>query len=106
MRGAPRFLLQLQQHFAFLPELLKGIVGTLIGGEEMHDDIPVVDDHPALSGFSLFPPMSIMLVLYRVKGGLRQGIQHPVAGSRAQDEVVRKRGNVPDVEQKDILALL
>lgn len=89
-----------------MPELLKVIVGALVGGKEMHDNIPEVDHHPALPGLSLFPPTFMMLRACCLESRLSEGIQHPIAGPRAQNEEVRERSNVPDVQEQDVFALL
>jgi hypothetical protein len=41
---------------------------------------------------------------YFVHGGGSQGVQHAVAGSGADDEVIGKRGYLFDVEQDDVFA--
>lgn len=72
----------------------------------MHHHIAVVYDDPALPGLPLPVPAPVVLVIHCFESGVRQRIEHSIAGSRAQDEVVCERCDLPNIEKEDLFAFL
>lgn len=77
---------------------------ALIGREEMDDHIAIIHDHPAIARFALFASLFMMLRSHGFHGGIRQRVQHTVAGAGAQDKIISKRGYVFYIEQENVFA--
>ena len=77
----------------------------LIRREEMDYDITIVDYHPAFAGFPLSYASLAMHFSNSFQGGFSQGVKHPVAGSCAQDKVIRERSDRLQIKQEDIFGL-
>ena len=77
---------------------------TLVGREEMHDHIPIINNDPAFVRLALYLALLAMRLMHRIDGGVCKGAEHAVAGAGTQDEVVGKGCDVFDVEQEDVLA--
>ena len=99
------FLLQAQQYLAILPQIFKVVKFTLIRGEQMYNDIAIVNNQPAIAGDALFFAFLSMGAVDVVDCGVGQCVQHTVTGTRTQDEIVCEGYNVFQVDQDDIFSL-
>jgi len=70
----------------------------------MHNHIPVVHNHPAVACYALFASLFVMFRSHGFHGGIRQRVQHTVAGAGAQDEIISKRGYIFYIEQENVFA--
>ena len=96
------WLLQSQQHLAVFPQFFDLIKIALVGGKEVDDDIAVIHDDPAVAGIPLFFRLLFEHFADIIDGGIGERIQHAVACTGADDEIVGKRGNAFKVEQDNI----
>jgi hypothetical protein len=70
----------------------------------MHDHIAIVHNDPAFARFSLYLSFFAMYLMHGVDGGVGEGVEHAVAGTGTQYEVVGEGCDVLDVEQENVLA--
>ena len=56
-----RILLQPQQYLAVFPQFFQVVEFTLVGREEMHNHVAVIDDQPAVTGDALLLPLFFMV---------------------------------------------
>ncbi len=68
----------------------------------MHDDIAKIDQHPSVLRLALNSSTLAELFLNPLCSGIRQGLQHAIAGARANNEILCKIGEVMNVHQDDI----
>jgi len=99
-------LLHPQQNFSFLPELLELVVVPLIRGEQMDNDVAVVDDQPAITGKPFLPALSPMLLLHFLHDGVSQGVKHAVAGAGTEHKVVGKNIQLLEIQEHNVFTLL
>jgi len=65
----------------------------------MHDYVAVVDQQPAITRVTLYLGFLAVFEAYIFQYSFGQGVQHTVAGARAEHEIVGKGSNTLDVEQ-------
>ena len=70
---------------------------ALIGGEEMHDHVAVIEHEPAFVGFAVDAAPFLIIIFCGFKHALGERVQHAVAGAVADDEVIRKGCHVFDI---------
>ena len=61
--------------------------------------IAVVHDQPAAAGFTFLTASLFVLLTHVVHDRISQGIQHTVGGAVADDEIIRERRNILQIEQ-------
>ena len=71
----------------------------------MHHYVLKVDHQPTLLWLSLDPPIDAVFLFYLCDGRVRQAVEHPVAGTITDDEIIRKVGYFLNVDLKDIFSL-
>ena len=71
----------------------------------MHNNIAIVHDHPAITGESLFLSPFPMFGPNIVNGSISKCVDHTVAGTGTDNEIVGKRDNAFQVDQDDIFTL-
>lgn len=71
----------------------------------MQHHISVVNDHPAVAGQSLFFSLLMMFGADVIEHGIRERIDHSVAGAVANDEIICKGNHIFNVDQDDVFAL-
>lgn len=98
--------LNMDQYPALPPQFLKAIVVAQLLGEYVQYDIPVIKQDP--------PALCIPFDLHRLKlttsldlrfHRLSQSIQSSLACPCADDKVISKRANIPQIKDDDILPL-
>jgi hypothetical protein len=72
----------------------------------MDDHIAKVHDEPAVAGEAFLFALLAVPLPYIFHHGIREGIQHAVAGAGADDEVICKGDDFLEVDQDDIFTLL
>ena len=70
----------------------------------MHDDVAIIDNHPAIAREALLLPLLLMFGADIFYGGFGERVDHAVAGAGTDDEIVSKRNNFFQVNQDDIFA--
>src|SRR6266550_4421126 len=88
------------------PETFEAVVVALIGGKDVHDDAPVVEQDPARTTPALDAERSDTLLAQLVDQGTRQGVDLAIAATRADHEVVRHGGDFGGSQQHDVARLL
>ena len=78
---------------------------ALVGREEMHDHIPIVEQEPAFLCLSLHATLFLIIFLRRFQYPFSKRVQHTVAGAVAEDEIIGKGRNVLNVQKQDVFAL-
>ena len=63
---------------------------TLIGREEMHDHVTVIEHEPAFVGFTVDATPFFIIVFCGFQHAFGKRVEHAVAGTVANDEVVGK----------------
>ena len=71
----------------------------------MDNDITIIEQQPAFLGLTFHPSFFLIFDFRRLQYTFGQGVEHPVAGAIANDEVICKRRDVFDVEKQDVFAL-
>lgn len=90
-----------------LPQALQIIIATLLRGEDMHYDVAIIQEHPTIGGLALnMPGVQPIVLVGDFFNAFQDGFQLPFTSAGAQDEIVGDEGNVADVQQQDVLALL
>jgi hypothetical protein len=79
---------------------------TLIGGKKMHHHITEIHDEPAVLRTPFHPAFLFVLLFGRLQHPFGKRIQHAVAGTVANHKIIGKGGDILDVEQQDVFALL
>ena len=88
MRGI--FLLQSQQDFSVPPQFLQIIEVALVGREKVDNNIAIIHDHPAIAGKPLLLSLPTVFGADVFNGGIGQRIDHAIAGSGTNNEIVGK----------------
>lgn len=78
---------------------------ALVGRKQVDDHIAVVQHQPAFLRLSFYPALFFIVLLGRFEHSFGKGIQHPVAGAVAYDEIVGERCDILDVEKQDVFTL-
>ena len=78
---------------------------ALVGREEMHDHIAVIEHEPAFLGLSFHAALFLVILLGGFEHTFGERVEHAVAGAVADDEIIGKRCDVFDVEKQDVFAL-
>ena len=78
---------------------------ALIGREEMHNHITIVEQEPTFLGLPFYAALFLIVFLGRFQYPFGKRIQHTVAGAVAEDEIVGEGRNVLNVEEQDVFAL-
>ena len=68
--------------------------------------IAKIHNNPAITGETFFFTFLSMSLTYVFHNGIRERIQHAVAGAGAEDEIICKGNNVFQVYENDIFALV
>lgn len=84
------FLLKLEKGLAILPKLFKIIETTLVGREEMDDDISKIHDHPAVTGKALHLALLFEFCPRVFDNRFCERVKHSIAGAGADDKVISK----------------
>jgi len=63
---------------------------TLIGGEEMHDHVTVIEHEPAFIGCPIDPAPFLVILFCSLQHTLGERVEHAVAGAVADDKVIGK----------------
>ena len=71
----------------------------------MHNHIAVIQHEPALLGLPFDPPSFLMFLPSGFQHTFGERVEHPVAGTVADDEIICKRRDVFDVKNQDVFAL-
>ncbi len=99
-------LLDPEDDFPLLPQLLERVVFAPLGRKKMNDDRPEIHQDPTAFGATLDSPAKVAGGSLRISDTLRQSGKHSVARPGSDDEVVRKHARAADVEQHNVLGLL
>ena len=79
----------------------------MAGGKNVHDNIDVVHENPARLGLTLDAARSIVVSgLQSLGNAVDDGLELPVTGTGANDEVINVRREVLNIQQDDVCALL
>jgi len=65
----------------------------------MQDHVAVIHDQPAITGLAFLAAFLLMLFAHALQNGIGQRIEHAVAGTVADDEIICKTGDVFEIEQ-------
>ena len=95
-------LLQLEQDFAIVPELFQTVIITLLGCEEMHDRIANIHHEPTVFGMAFDAGWGLELLVRFLADGVCQGVQHPVAGTGANNKIVSEGSYFMNVQKDNI----
>jgi hypothetical protein len=71
----------------------------------MYDRIAIIHDHPAVAGKALLLSLFVIFGSDVIYNGIRQCIEHAVAGAGANNKIVGKRDNALQVDQDNIFPL-
>lgn len=71
----------------------------------MDNHIAIVHDHPAVAGMPLLFPLLSMFFADFFHGGIREGIEHAVTGTGANDKVIGKGNDILQVHQDNVFTL-
>lgn len=71
----------------------------------MQDHIAKISNHPAISRQTLLFPLLLMFDTNIIQHGIREGIDHAVAGAGADDEIISKGNNFLNIDQDNIFSL-
>jgi hypothetical protein len=93
------------QSFSFAPKSIEIIVIALPGAEDVHDDIPVVEQEPAGVQRTFLVMRQNAFFLQAQLDVLEDGANLPLAVSGTEDKVVRKAAKAADIQQNDITGL-
>ena len=63
---------------------------ALIGREEMHDHVTVIEHEPAFVGYAGDAPLFLVIIFCGFQHAFGKRVEHAVAGTVANDEVVGK----------------
>jgi hypothetical protein len=72
----------------------------------MHHHIAVVEHEPAFARLSLHAAFLFVILLGLLDHTLGKRVEHAIAGTIANDEIIGKRCNILDVKKQDVFALL
>ena len=78
---------------------------ALVGRKEMHDHVTVIHDEPAFARLSLHASLFLVVFFQGFEHAFGERVQHTVAGTVADDEIIGKRSDILDVEQQNVFAL-
>lgn len=95
----------LHYHRSIVPEPFQLIVLPLSGGEDVHDDRPVIQYNPSSSGGAFDAQGLYILSLEALDELLSNGSSLPLDVSCTDDEVVGQKGDVTDIKYDDIQSL-
>lgn len=96
------FLLYSQQYFSIFPEFFEQIEVTLVRREEMEDDITKIHDHPAIARKALLFAFFGMFRADVFDDRFCERIDHAVAGSGTNNEIIGKGNDVFQVNKDDV----
>jgi len=71
---------------------------ALIGGEEMHDYVAVIEHEPAFVGRSVDAASFLVVLFGGFQHAFGERVKHTVAGAVANDEVISKRCHVFNIQ--------
>ena len=71
----------------------------------MQDDVPKVNQQPAILRCAFNSPFQMILFSNAFNGRVRQRADHTVAGAGADDKVIRKIRDIVYIQQEDIFSL-
>src|SRR6188508_3027138 len=97
-----RRLLHPEDHLRAGPVLLELVVIALGRGEHVHDHAPEVDQHPVALGRALAAEWLDALVAQRLEDAVRDRGDLPLRAAGADDERVRDRRELAEVEEHDV----
>ncbi len=103
----PNWLLHFQNDRGFFPDVFQLIESPLASGEDVYHNVDVIHENPPRLGLTLNAARSI--VVPRLQGlshAVDDGFELPVTGAGANDEVINVRGEVLNIQQDDVCALL
>ena len=69
----------------------------------MYDHIPVIHDQPAFPRLPIHAAFFLEILFCSLLNTFGKGVQHAVTGAVANDEIICKRSDLPDVEEQDVL---
>lgn len=98
-------LLQPYQYFSPTPKFFQPVIITLFWRKKVYDHIAKVDHHPAGLGDALDAAVQPKLLFRASLGLIRQCVEHALAGTGANHEVVGKGGDFLNLHQNDIFPL-
>ena len=103
----PNRSLHFQNDRGFFPDIFQLVEGPLAGGKNVHDNIDIVHENPARLGLTLDAARSIIVPgLQGLGHAVDDGFELPVTGAGANDEVINVRGEVLNIQQDNVCALL
>jgi hypothetical protein len=89
------------------PELLEAVVAARLRGEDVEDDVQVVDEDPVSLAIALDRPRRHAVVALQALADLViDRLRLASVPARAEDEEVRIRGDRPQIEDDDVLRQL
>ena len=94
-------LLDAHDFLRLLPQPLEVVTCALLESEEMHDDVPHIQQHPAAIGVA-FLAEAIGLTTHCSLGSVDERLHLSLIVHRRNDEVVRERGQRGQVEHHHI----
>jgi hypothetical protein len=104
---SPNRLLHFQNNWGFFPDVFYLIESPLAGGKNVHDNIDVVHENPARLSLTLDATRPIIVPgLQSLSNTVDNGLELPVTGAGANDEIINVRGKVLNIQQDDVYALL
>lgn len=71
---------------------------ALIGREEMHNHVAVIEHEPAFVGFPVDTALFLVIFFRSFQDAFGERVKHAVAGAVADDEVIGKGRNVFDIQ--------
>jgi hypothetical protein len=95
-----------EDRFGPTPEGVEVIIIALLGAEDVHDNVAVIEQEPARVQRT-FLMMGQDAVLFQTQFNVfKDGADLALAVTSTEDEIVRKTTEVADIQQNDIAGLL
>ncbi len=103
----PNWLLHFQNNRGFFPDIFQLIESPLTGGEHVYHNVDVIHENPPRLGLTLDAARPIIVLgLQGLGHAVDDGLELPVTGAGANDEIINVRGEVLNVQQDNVCALL
>src|SRR5438067_11122817 len=88
------------------PEAFQVVVRPLVLGEDVDDDVPKIEEHPAAAASAFGADRRLAGLAERLLHAFRDGLELAVVGSRADDEEVGVARVLAQVDEHDVSRLL
>ena len=94
--------MQAQQFLAFIPQLFELVIISQFWAEQVHNGIAQIDHQPAIARITFDVDGVVKFLLDVILYCHCQRVEHAVAGTVAEDEIISKTRNFVNVEQEDL----